>query len=204
MIIRRILSLPNLTFNLLFAGAIIVACAIQPSPEKTVRDYEKASNAHDIDAVMRLVSDEIKFVIEPIIYISGEIEMRGIAEYDSALNSTLAISNLLIKGDTVYCAMTEDNQWHREAGIGPAYYPEAMFIISGGRIAYMKAEFADSSIQKIENITNAFFPWLKASYPSNAAELLPHGKFVYNRANAVTFLEMLREWREAVKSEDTD
>ena len=184
--------------------AIMWGCSIQPSPEKVVRDYEKAANSHSVEALMSLFTDDVVVSMPTIIEISGKKDLRGKAEYDSTLNAITTFSNLLVKGDTVYCAMSENTDWYETAGIGPVYYPEAALVVDNGRISYMKAQISDSSAQNINNILKVFLPWLQWNYPSETAAMMPRGELIHNGRNAAMILGYLREWCEAGKSESSD
>lgn len=42
-------------------------------------------------------------------YLTGKDALRGVAEYDSVLNTHMILSNISTRSDTVYCSILETN-----------------------------------------------------------------------------------------------
>lgn len=188
----------------LTAFAAILGCSVEPAPENVVRQYEKAVNSKSVDSVMKLYSDDIIFQISSRLNVSGTDELRGIAEHDSVLNTNLSMANYLTKGDSVYCTITEKNDYLTAAGLTTAYYPQAVFVVNDGKISSIRAAMADSTSEELKEALVGFKPWVEENYPDTLKEIYPEGIFVHNGKNAEMLLSLLREWKEKAQEEISD
>lgn len=187
------------------AICLIVGCARQPSTEIIVENYRIALNSHKVGELMSIYSDDIRFEIPSMrMMLSGKDALRGIAEYDSVLNTIMTLSNIRISGDSVLCEITETNNWMNAAGFSSAHYPQAVFVVKGGKISYIGAVISDSSAKYFRNTLQSFMPWGNATYPDVMAEMMPEGDFIFDAKSGETMVRLLREWRAAMESENAD
>jgi hypothetical protein len=181
----------------------LYSCSFKPSPEKIVEDMIKAKNSHQVSATLEYISDDAVLEIPKMgIKTTGKEGRRTIAEYDSALNTILTPSNFTVSGDTVFCSITEHNDWIAAAEIPDAYYPRIMFVVQDNKITYTYAELADSSKENFERVLDHFVFWGNDKYPEKMKKMAPQGDFVYNAANGAMVVDMLREWNAEQKQQE--
>ncbi len=191
-----------LALCLLASLICILACSTSSSPEEIVQEYKEALNSHNVDSLMRYYAADAVFEIAGLgMSLSGKDSIRGVAEYDSVLNTILYLSNLTVRGDSVFCEITESNDWMNAAGMTSAYYPQAIFVVINGKISRIKAEISDSSAANFDKVLSEFVPWANENYPESMAEMMPEGNFVFNGKNGETVVRLLRQWRGAIESE---
>lgn len=185
------------TVLIIIAVAIsLFSCSFKPSPRKIFDEQIKAKNSHNIKAAMSYLADDTVLEIPKMgIKVTGKESRIAIAEYDTALHTVLTPSNIEVNGDTVFCAMTEHNDWVAAAGIPDLYYPITIHVVKNGKISYVFADMADSSKENIERVLDHFVFWGNEKYPEKMRTMAPKGDFVYNAANGVMVVDMLREWK---------
>ena len=182
----------------------IFDCSTSLTPENVVQNYREALNSHNVDSLMNYFGDDIVFEIPSMrMKLSGRPALRGLAEYDSVLNTNMVLTNIKAKGDTVICDITETNEWMNAAGMTSAYYPEAIFVVINGKISHIKTEISDSSAVNFDKVLSEFVPWANENHPESMAEMMPEGNFVFNAKNGETVVRLLRQWRQAMESEKT-
>lgn len=188
-------------FCILTGALQLFSCSSQTSPENVVRQYALAVNSHSVDSVMQYYTDDIVFIITSRLDVSGTDAMRGISEHDSTLGTILTLADYRTKGDSVYCSVTEKNDYLSAAGLAAAYYPNAVFAVKNGRISFIEATMADSTSEELKNALSGFEPWVEENYPDTLAQMSPQGKFIHNGKNAATLLALLKEWQASTASE---
>lgn len=187
------------------AICLIIGCARQPSTETIVENYRVALNSHNVDELMQVYSDDIRFEIPSMrMMLSGKDALREIAEYDSVLNTIMTLSNIRITGDSVLCEITETNDWMNAAGFSSAHYSQAVFVVKGGKISYIGAVISDSSAKYFRNTLQSFMPWGNDNYPDDMAEMMPEGDFIFSAKSGETIIRLLREWRAGSERENAD
>lgn len=180
----------------------ILSCSFKPSPKKVVEDYVKAYNSHQIVNIMALCSDDIYFQVPGLgLDANGKESVRAIANYDSTLNTIMTLSDIRVNGDTVFCSLTENNDWCNAAEIPAAYYPKTTFIVKDSKIAKIHAEIADSSLENFEGVLDYFVHWGNENYPEKMRRMAPEGVFIYNAENGETMVSLLREWKASTKQD---
>jgi len=161
-------------------------------------------NSGQVTAALEYISDNSVLEIPRMgIKMEGKEGRRTIAEYDSVLHTVLTPSNFTISGDTVFCSITEHNDWIAAAEIPDAYYPRVMYVVKDGKITYTFADLADSSKENFERVLDHFVFWGNDNYPEKMKKMAPTGDFVYNAENGVTVVELLREWKAEQKQQQS-
>ncbi|MEE9554742.1 MAG: nuclear transport factor 2 family protein [candidate division Zixibacteria bacterium] len=202
---RSITSLIRSMTSILLAICLIIDCSQSRSSEEIVENYRIALNSHNVDKLMSIYSDDIRFEIPSMrMMLSGKDALRGIAEYDSALKTIMTLTNIRVDGDSVLCEITETNDWMNAAGFSSAHYPQATFVVKDGKISYIGAVISDSSAANFRNTLQSFMPWGNGNYPDVIAEMMPEDKFIFNGKNGATMVRLLREWRAAMESKNAD
>ncbi len=195
-------SLPAVTCTMLVAA---LSCSQAPSIRHVLEKYADLLSSHQIDELMKLYSDDIKFDIPSFdMHLSGKSALRGVAEYDSVLNTEMTLNDITSVGDTAFCEIVETNDWMEAAGISSAVYPRALFVVTDGRISQVMAELSDSSAAEFSRVLSQFVPWAEENHPREMARMMPGGRFIYNAQNGQTVVGILRQWRHATTSEDSD
>jgi hypothetical protein len=195
-------------FPILFIMAIAIllySCSFKPSPKKIVEDYVEVYNSHQVERIMALYTDSVTFEVTGFgMNFNGKDAVQGIAEYDSALNTIMTLSNITMSADTVFCSLSEHNDWVEAAEIPDAYYPRTMFVVEDNKIGRIYAEIADSSLENFERVLDHFVFWGDDKYPENMRQMAPTGEFVYNAENGTMVVEMRREWKAEHKQEQQE
>jgi len=182
----------------------LIVCSFKPTPKKIVEDMIRVKNSGQMAAALEFISDNSVLEIPKMgIMMEGKEGRRAIAEYDSVLHTVLTPSDFTISGDTVFCSMTEHNDWIAAAEIPDAYYPRVMYVVKDGKITYTFADLADSSKENFERVLDHFVFWGNDNYPEKMKKMAPTGEFVYNAENGVTVVEMLREWKAEQKRQQS-
>ena len=175
---------------------LFYSCSFKPSPKKTVEDMLNVKNNGDVMGMLGYFSDEAVLEIPMMqIMLEGKDGIRNIAQYDSAVHSVMTPSNFTISGDTVFCSITEHNDWIDAAEIPDAYYPKNIFVVRDGMITYANSQLADSSKENFEKVLDQFVFWGNEKYPQKMKTMAPMGEFVYSAENGTMVVEMLREWK---------
>lgn len=184
---------------LLFLISLLpLSCTKHPSPEEIVGEYVDAVNEHDITKQMETLSDSVVFDIPRMsMHFEGKNAQLGVAEYDSVLHNELTVTNVKTIADTVFCSITETNDWLAAVDIPSAYYPNAYFVVTDDKISYIHADPADSTVDNVSEVLSSFLTWAYENHPEEMSTLMPHNRFVYNGINAALVLSLLREWDSA-------
>jgi hypothetical protein len=183
---------------------LLYSCSFKPTPKKIVEDMIRVKNSGQVTAALEYISDNSLLEIPKMgIRMEGKEGRRAIAEYDSALHTVLTPSDFTISGDTVFCSITEHNDWIEAAEIPDAHYPRVMYVVKDGKITYTSAELDDSSKENFERVLDQFVFWGNDNYPEKMKKMAPTGEFVYNAENGVTVVEMLREWKAEQKRQQS-
>ena len=123
--IRRRRTVPVLIIATL--SVLLTVCSFKPTPKKIVEDMIRVKNSGQVTAALEFISDNSVLEIPKMgIKMEGKEGRRAIAEYDSALHTVLTPSDFTMSGDTVFCSMSEHNDWIAAAEIPDAYYPRVM------------------------------------------------------------------------------
>ncbi len=168
--------------------------------ERRVRAYESAANEHDVDTVMSLYHEDIRFQAVGAFEKTGKEELRNLAEYDSVVNTHLVFSDLAVSGDTVRCRVKERNDWFLLAGVEEVEYDEARLIFRDGSIAEIAAKPSDESARAIGEVLGAIVGWASENRSGDLAQLMPAGVFVYTAESAEKWLSLLHERSQAAES----
>ena len=114
-------------------------CIGAQSPTEILEAYESAHNNQDIEASLDLYVRDAQFDLVGVWMKKGIDEMRELAEWDAALNSSLDFHIEEVRGDTVVCSVLERNDWFKAVGIDPLYHPKALVVIQNGLIHHIIA-----------------------------------------------------------------
>jgi hypothetical protein len=205
MSMRQMLS-PKRLLPLLFIIPICLlplSCTKSPSPEDVVGEFVDAFNEHDVTRQLEMFTDSIVFDIPRMsAHFVGKEAQLPIAEYDTALHAEMTLTNVKTVSDTLFCSITETNDWLEAADIASAYYPESYFVVDNDKISYIHAEPADSTVDRISEVLSSFVPWAYKNHPEEMSQLMSNGRFVYSGANGTLVVALLRAWDKEQDSEE--
>ncbi len=176
---------------------VLFSCTLKP--DKILRAYVEANNAHDIDRVMVLYTDDIRFENVGVWVKQGKEEVRTIAEWDATTHIQMTISDITVMGDTVTFTLIETNDWLKSAGVDEWHWV-ARVITKNGLIKEIKATLTEESAKIFIPVYQSIIQWMSTERPQELPELMPGGEFVYGAEVAKKWLDMLNEWREATES----
>ena len=179
-------------------SVLLLACSPQPDYLQSVLDFQAYKNEGDLESALGQFAEEPTLDFGPLGSIEGLPALRGILEYDLALNTHLEFENCNVDGLEVTCSVVETNDWLKTAGIEFITYDENRFVLGAdGRIESISATLSAESEQAMGAAIGEFHQWATANRPSAYAELFSEdGAFVYSRGNAEKVLVLLRAWRD--------
>lgn len=159
-----------------------------------VKKYEKLHNSHDIEDVMLLYHDDIKFELVGTWIKSGKEEIRELEEWDRALNSNLKFETFEVRGDSVFCKVIEKNDWFKAVGIEQIIHDPTIFIVSKRRIKKIIANPSEEIGKEIGAKLGSVYSWSKITKDSTINELIKDGEFIYSNKSAKKWLKLLDKW----------
>ena len=110
----------------------------------------------------------------------------------------MSASNIETVRDSVFCNLTETNDWLQMAEIGEAHY-SVIFVFKDGLISKISASAKPETANAFNNVLMQLMIWAKENKSDLLTEMMPDGKFIYNAENAVKTLTLLTEWKENTK-----
>ncbi len=186
----------NRHFSLAFFF-FVVACSPAPDYSQAVREFQGHKNDGNVELALNMFADEPSLQFGPLGTISGLNEIRGILEYDLALNTQLRLERCEAAAFEVTCRVIETNDWLRLVDIESITYAENKFTFAtDGRIKSIAATLSADSGQLLGAAMAQFDAWAKINRPIEYADLFSEdGAFVYSRENGERVLALLRQWR---------
>lgn len=187
---KRLLQLAFLTF-------VLAACSPADDHLDSVLEFQKHKNAADLESVLELFADDPSLHFGPLGTITGLAEVRGILEYDLALNTHLQFEDCKASELEVICRVIESNDWLKTVDIESITYDENRFTFNAdGRIQSIGATLSAESGQSLGAAMTEFHEWATVNKPAEYGDLFSaDGKFVYGRENADAVMALLRIWR---------
>jgi len=170
-----------------------------PNLMDLIKAYEKAYNEHDLEGVMSLYAEDVRFEAIGSFVKAGKEEVRKLTEYDFAVNVQMDISNIKVVGDTIIFRLTESNDWFRLAGIDELVYEPNKVVFKDGLIKEIRSEITKESAMDFGKVWKDLKGWAKEEKVEELSELMPDGVFIYNKNTAKKWLELLKEWSELKK-----
>ncbi|KPL16690.1 MAG: hypothetical protein AMJ92_12565 [candidate division Zixibacteria bacterium SM23_81] len=174
---------------------VLFVLSCSPKPVTVVKSYVEAYNAHDLEKLLSLHSEQASFEVVSQVSLKGKDELRDLAEHDFALNIRMSLGQCRTQGDTVICELTETNEWLKAAGIEQARY-SGTFVIRDGLIVSIKAKQAPETERAFRSVLGPLLTWASKHRSQLVEEMMPQGKFVYTAENARKSLLVLQEFKE--------
>lgn len=173
---------------------VLVACSAPSDHMETVLEFQKHKNDGDLESALKLFADEPTLHFGPLGTITGLTGIRGILEYDLALNTHLQLEGCMVNGLEVRCRVVESNDWLETVGIDSITYDENRFnFTQDGRIESISATLSAESSQFLGAAMAEFHEWATTHNSVAYGDLFnEEGKFVYSGDNAAKVLTLLR------------
>jgi hypothetical protein len=162
-----------------------------------LQTYEDAHNSHDVEQALLCFTDDIRFEMVGSWIRQGKEEMRDYEEWDAAVNSHFTFRDISISGDTIFCRLTERNDWFGLAGIDAIDYERARITFRDGLIEEIIAEETEESASATQQGFQSFIQWAARERIYELVELMRGIEFVFAKENAAAWLALLQEWRVA-------
>jgi hypothetical protein len=173
---------------------LLFTCS-QKSTER-IGVIQQAFNTEKIDStIARCYSADIEYEIAEVKG-QGKQMLRGVAEWDSVINTHRLFSDFKASGDTIFCKCVEQNDLSTLQGLDKIYFDPVLFIFQDSRILQMKFRNTLESHKAKVKAAAPFLHWLYNQRNDRLPQLLTGGKFVLNAPTATTYLALGREWYE--------
>ena len=187
----------NIRLVLAVFPLVVIACSPAPDYSSTVKEFQRLKNDGNVDLALNMFTDNSSLQFGALGTISGLGKIRGILEYDAALNTQLRFERCETAALEVTCRVTETNDWLRLVDIESITYVENKFTFTAdGRIRLVEATLSAESGELLGAAMAQFDVWARSTRPTEYAELFSkEGAFVYSRENAEKVLALLRQWR---------
>jgi len=164
--------------------------------------YEEAHNRHDVQGVMAMCTDDIRFEVVGVWVKVGKDNVRLLEEWDAAINGSLSLRDFEASDERVSCRAVERNDWFRLAGISEVEYTSCHFSFRQGFMAEMRGEMAAQSREAVSTALRSVMGWASRERGEVLARLMPGGEFVYGAETARVWLALLEEWRQSQSQGD--
>jgi hypothetical protein len=172
---------------------ILALTSCSTDNRQVVEEYLLACNAHNVDRVVSLITDDFIFAVAGGLDIKGVDQNRGVTQYDSVMNVELTMRDISAVGDTVGCTVIETNDWLTVSGMDSAVYA-VKFVLRDGLIAAILATPSPETKAGFGAVVRPMMQWASVNRPEEVSALMPDGVFVYNAETAGPALALLREW----------
>lgn len=183
-------------FPIFVLATLIFSCSSNLT--QLTKNYPIVYNTHNVNDIVNLYADDAVFEVTGQFSLSGKDQIRGITKYDSVLNIKMSVSNIETVRDSVFCNLSETNDWLQIAEIGEAHY-SVIYVFKDGLISKISASAKPETAKAFKNVLTLLMIWAKENKADLLNEMMPEGKFMYNAENAMKTLTLLTEWKESTK-----
>jgi len=183
-------------FPIFVLAILIFSCSSNLT--QLTQNYPIVYNTHNVNDIVNLYADDAVFEVMGQFSLNGKDQIRDITKYDSVLNINMSVSNIETVRDSVFCNLSETNDWLQIAEIGEAHY-SVIFIFKDGLISKIIASAKPETAKAFNNVLTPLMIWAKENRSDLITEMMPEGKFIYDAENAMKTLNLLTEWKENTK-----
>ncbi|MGC8797449.1 MAG: hypothetical protein ACP5PK_02110 [candidate division WOR-3 bacterium] len=160
-----------------------------------VHSFLNGFGQHRATRLSRFFTDDARVEITGLgIVAQGGDALADFFGYGLAVKSRLALVELRIVHDSVFCRLKEENELTGRLKLEPLIY-DALFILEGRRIKRLliSPEPVSRSLLMAKGI--AFFNWLRRNAPGALNELMPDGRFRFTPDNGRLLIELISRWQ---------
>ena len=183
-------------FPIFVLAILIFSCSSNLT--QLTQNYPIVYNTHNVNDIVNLYADDAVFEVMGQFSLNGKDQIRDITKYDSVLNINMSVSNIETVRDSVFCNLSETNDWLQIAEIGEAHY-SVIFVFKDGLISKIIASAKPETAKAFNNVLTPLMIWAKENRSDLITEMMPEGKFIYDAENAMKTLNLLTEWKENTK-----
>lgn len=167
------------------------------SPEAVVDRFIEAQNAHDLEAVLTLLTDDFVFRDPESTFEVSRSDVRPLFEWDAATRWQGEASIVRTDGDTIRVRLVETNQFLERLGLGPMSH-DVTYVVADGRLRQIVASFDPALQQSVDSAVAPVLEWARETRPERLEGLIgPDGTIVYDGRSASGWLALLRDARQA-------
>ena len=197
----RVLTMSRLLMVLALFLAIS-SCRPAADPLALIATYQERANQHDVDRLMAMFAEDARLDFGPMGAIEGKDRIRGIHDYDRAIQTVLRMENCTQDALTVTCQTVERNEWLLTAGIEEITYSASVFTFNeAGEIEAVSATLSPASAEALGQAMADFSTWAEMNKPVDYAALFrAGGSFKYSYENGIAVLSLLRQWQASVSA----
>jgi len=181
---------------LLITSLSIFGCGSRPL--EILTKLEKTHNDQQVEEFVSCFADTATFSISGGWSATGLAEIRGVAEWDAAINSRLQFSNVTVRGDTVFCRLREDNDWFRQMSLQSIIYDSVWVVIQNNKVVRVEALQRSTNLSRANRLFNDFLQWASRSRSGLLVHLMHGASFVFTKETAGSWLALLAEWRMSI------
>lgn len=186
-------------FLLAILLAAISSCRSSESPLALVGTYQDLSNDHAVERLLDMYTEDARLDFGPMGVVEGKDRIRGIHNYDRALDTEMHLEHCRLAGRNVTCHVVERNDWLRTAGIERLVYTESVFTFDeDGHIEMVSAKPAPESLDSMGVALSRFGAWAREHAAEDYETLFREdGSFSYSYENGRKVLALLSRWRDS-------
>lgn len=179
---------------LILVFVIFISCSIDESQE-TVKAYIEAHNNHDVENELSYYNQDIVFELKNTWTKKGVEEMKSLAVWDSTINSNLKLESMESRGDSVFCKITENNDWFKNVGIYDLLHDPTIIIVENNKIKKIIGYPSEETGRKIQKSIGEIIQWSQQKKDSTIYRLIPNGQFIYSSEAAIEWIELFKKWK---------
>ncbi len=176
------------------AIVLLIATACTPTLERRVLEYERRVNAGDVDGTLELFADSAIVEQEQSYTLVGKSDIRGLAEWDSVLQTQVTFYDIRTMGDTVVADVVESSAWLDAVGIPEILHPGTSVIFRDGFIIRLVSTTDTADARAIRRALDEVLTWAFVDRPETVRKLVSEERVVYNGESAALLKNLLSEW----------
>ena len=154
-------------------------------------------NNHELESTLSMFAEDASLNFGPLGTIVGAAQIRGIHEYDVALETRVIFEDCQAKDQEVSCRAIETNEWLNQVDVDSIIFDETLFVFnSDRRIESISSTLSPESIEVMGAAIADFDAWARSNRADEYSTLFSvDGEFLYNYQNGMKVLGLLRQWR---------
>ncbi|MCB9837709.1 MAG: nuclear transport factor 2 family protein [Phycisphaeraceae bacterium] len=167
-------------------------CGSDANLRQRFDSYLAASNAHDIETLRSMTSNEIVWRLGPYVF-SGKDEAMLPHEGDAVMRTTLEVHDVRIDGRVVECTLIERNDQIAAVGM-PEWRHHARYVFDDqGRVVLKEPWKASPDDAEVARRLRPFRMWIRANHPESVPNFEDVAE-VFGAAPARRMRELMQEW----------
>lgn len=166
--------------------------------EPAVVAFVEAVNAHDVDRILEIVSDDIHISFAGLTPFEGKERVRSYFEWFAGYGASWDLEIVERGLEIARCRLAAHDRWSELAGISPLRYSRVDITVESGLISRIETEFTPETNQALSAVLEAFTPWATARYPELYTE---DGDYAYYLDTGARMVEAMKKWVELTSAD---